>query len=284
LRTTANTTIIISSETVTTTTRTSKGSQMQSASSISHYLDVVVVLAQKDFKVRYRNSVLGFLWSLLNPLAYMAILTLVFSLLLRVSIPNFAPWVLIGLLVWRFFSIGTAQGLGSIVANPSLVSKVYVPRYIIVLSNNIANFLGATLEFIVLFPLLAILGVNMTGYALFLAPVLVLEFLLVFGLSLSLSSLNLKYRDFYQLWDIALQLGFFLSPIVYDANLIPERFRFVYSLNPVTSLIQSTRSIFLLHQLPPTFDIGVIVSSVVILLLVGFLIFGRLEKRFAEEL
>jgi len=257
---------------------------MSSVSSISHYLDVVVVLAQKDFKVRYRNSVLGFLWSLLNPLAYMVILTLVFSFLLRVSIPNFAPWVLIGLLVWRFFSIGTAQGLVSIVANPSLVSKVYVPRYIIVLSNNIANFLGASLEFIVLFPLLAILGVNITGYALFLVPVLVLEFLLVFGLSLSLSSLNLKYRDFYQLWDIALQLGFFLSPIVYDANLIPERFRFVYSLNPVTSLIQSTRSIFLLHHPPPTFDIGVIVSSVVILLLVGFLIFGRLEKRFAEEL
>jgi len=101
----ANTTIIISSETVTTTTRTSKGSQMPSASSISHYLDVVVVLAQKDFKVRYRNSVLGFLWSLLNPLAYMVILTLVFSFLLRMSIPNFAPWVLIGLLVWRFFSI-----------------------------------------------------------------------------------------------------------------------------------------------------------------------------------
>lgn len=279
-----NTTTIISSETVTTTTRVSKGSQMPSASNIGHYLDVVVVLAQKDFKIRYRNSVLGFLWSLLNPLAYMVILTLVFSFLLRVSIPNFAPWVLIGLLVWRFFSIGTAQGLGSIVANPSLVSKVYVPRYIIVLSNNIANFMGASLEFIVLFPLLAILGINITGYALFLAPVLVLEFLLVFGLSLSLSSLNLKYRDFYQLWDIALQLGFFLSPIVYDANLIPERFRFVYSLNPVTSLIQSTRSIFLLHQLPSTFDIGVIVSSVVILLLVGFLVFGRLEKGFAEEL
>lgn len=256
--------------------------QVQNA--MHHLLDIVIVLAQKDFKVRYRNSVLGFLWSLLNPLAYMVILTLVFSFLLRVSIPNFAPWVLIGLLVWRFFSIGTAQGLGSIVANPSLVSKVYVPRYIIVLSNNIANFLGATLEFIVLFPLLAILGVNMTGYAVLLAPILVLEFLLVFGLSLSLSSLNLKYRDFYQLWDIALQLGFFLSPIVYDANLIPERFRFVYSLNPVTSLIQSTRSIFLLHQLPPAFDIGVIVSSVVILLLIGFLIFGRLEKRFAEEL
>jgi lipopolysaccharide transport system permease protein len=252
--------------------------------SVRHSLDVITILAQKDFKVRYRNSVLGFFWSLLNPLAYMVILTLVFSFLLRVGIPNFAAWLLIGLLVWRFFSIGTAQGLFSIIGNPSLVSKVYVPRYLIVLSNNVANFLGAALEFLALLPLLVLLGVDLTVYALFLPAVLVLEFLLVFGLSLSLSSLNLKYRDFYQLWDIALQLGFFLSPIVYDANLIPERFRLLYSLNPLTRLIESTRSIFLRHQLPSLFDSTVIIASVAILLLIGFLIFRRLERRFAEEL
>ena len=251
---------------------------------LRHYADVIVVLAQKDFKVRYRNSVLGFLWSLLNPLAYMVILTLVFSLLLRVNIPNFPAWVLVGLIVWRFFSIGTTQSLFSIIGNPSLVSKVYIPRYMIVLSNNIANFTGAALEFLVLVPLLAALGVNLTVYALFLVPILILEFLLVFGLSLSLSSLNLKYRDFYQLWDITLQLGFFLSPIVYDVNLIPERFRLIYSLNPITALIESVRSIFLMDQLPSVFDVAVIVLSVAVLLTIGFLIFGRLEKRFAEEL
>jgi lipopolysaccharide transport system permease protein len=121
-------------------------------------------------------------------------------------------------------------------------------------------------------------------YALFLPVILVLEFLLVFGLSLSLSSLNLRYRDFYQLWDIALQLGFFLSPIVYDASLIPSRFQLVYSLNPVTRIIESTRDIFLLHRLPTLFDNAVVLSSVAILLAVGFFIFRRLEGRFAEEL
>jgi lipopolysaccharide transport system permease protein len=246
-------------------------------------LDVVTVLAQKDFKVRYRNSVLGFIWSLLNPLAFMIILTLVFSFLLRVSIPNFAAWVLIGLLVWRFFSIATNQSLFSIVGNPSLVSKVYVPRHIIVLSTNLASFLGAALEFVVLLPLLVVLGVNLTPYALFLPAILVMEFLLVFVLSLSLSSLNLKYRDFYQVWDIALQLGFFLSPIVYDASLIPERYRLLYSLNPVTRLIESAREIFLEGHLPSVFDNVVIVASVGILLLIGFAIFRRLETGFAEE-
>ena len=249
-----------------------------------HYFDVTLVLAQKDFKIRYRNSILGFIWSMLNPLAYMFILTIVFSVLLRIGIPNFSAWLLIGLLIWRFFSIGTSQGLFSILGNPSLVSKVRVPRYLLVLSNNLANFVGAALEFVVLIPLLVLLGIDLTVYAVLLPAILILEFLLVFGLSLSLASLNIKYRDSYQVWDIALQLGFFLSPIVYDANLIPARYRFLYSLNPVTRLIESTRAIFLLHQLPSMFDIAVIMLSTAIFLLIGFIIFRSREARFAEEL
>jgi lipopolysaccharide transport system permease protein len=251
---------------------------------VRHYLDVITVLAQKDFKVRYRNSVLGFLWSLLNPLASMVILTVVFSFLLRVNIPGYPAWLLIGLLIWRFFSVGTSQGLYSMVTNPSLISKVYVPRHVIVLSNNVANLLGAGLEFVALLPLLIFLGVNITVYVIFLPAVLVMEFLIIFGLSLSLSSLNLKYRDFDQLWNLALQLGFFLSPIFYDASLIPQRYQFLYSLNPVTRLIESTRDIFLFQKLPLLSDSAVIIGSVALLMLIGFLIFGRLESRFAEEL
>lgn len=251
---------------------------------LRNYFDILTVLAEKDFKVRYRNSVLGFLWSLLNPLAYMAILTLVFSFMLRMSIQNFAAWMLIALLVWRFFQVGTSQGLMSIVSNPSLVDKVYLPRYLIVLSNNLANFVGSSLEFLVLLPLLVWLGVGLTAYAFMLPLLLALEFLLVFAISLWLSALNMKYRDFYQLWDIALQLGFFLTPIVYSASLIPARFQLIYSLNPVTRLIEVERGIFLEQQLPTVFDMTVILASILFLLALGLLIFLRLEKRFAEEL
>jgi lipopolysaccharide transport system permease protein len=251
---------------------------------LRHYVDVIIVLAQKDFKIRYRNSVLGFLWSLLNPLAYMVILTLVFKLLLAVNIPNFSAWLLIGLLVWRFFQVSTNQSLFAIAGNTSLVSKMYIPRYLIVLSGNLANFLGAGLEFVALLPLLVLLGVNLTPYALLLPMILVLEFFLVFGVSLLLSSLNLKYRDFNQLWDIGLQLGFFLSPIVYDAKLIPARYRLLYSLNPMTALIESARSILMGGAFPSAFDSTVVLSSVGLLLLIGYLVFRRLERRFAEEL
>jgi lipopolysaccharide transport system permease protein len=153
-----------------------------------------------------------------------------------------------------------------------------------VLSNNLANFFGSALEFLVMLPLLVILGIDLKAYALLLPIILVLEFLLVFGLSLSLSSLNLKYRDFYQIWDIALQLGFFLSPIVYDANAIPVRYRFLYSLNPVTRLIESTRDLLIGGQFPSQFDDAIIVLSIGVFLILGFLIFRSLERDFALEL
>jgi len=258
---------------------------VESLSSLKHYADVVTVLAQKDFKIRYRNSALGFLWSLINPLAYMTILTFVFAFLFHVSnLQYYAGWLLIGLLIYRFFSVGTSQGLTCIVANPSLVGKVYLPRYLIVLSNNLANFIGATLEFVALFPLLLFFGVNLSYHILLLPIVLLIEFWLVFSLSLALSSLNLKYRDFYQLWDIALQLGFYLSPVVYDSSLIPARYKLVYSLNPVTVLIDSTREI-LLHNQAPTFLQGLgLLASIGTMFVIGFMIFRRIERSFAEEL
>lgn len=255
-----------------------------SSNKFRNYADIMMVLAQKDFKIRYRNSALGFLWSLLNPLAYMITLALVFSFLFHVAVENYAGWLLIGLLIWRFFTVGTSHGLGSIVGNPSLISKVYVPRYIIVLSNNLANLLGATLEFVVLFPLLLVLGVKLSPYVLMLPLVLLAEFGLVFSLSLSLSSLNLRFRDFDQLWDIAIQLGFWLSPIVYYPTLIPDKYQFAYSLNPVTVLIDSARKILLYNQLPSLKEALGLLATIAGLYLVGFLIFHRLERTFAEEL
>ena len=246
-----------------------------------YYFDVVTVLAGKDFKLRYKNSVLGFLWSLLNPLANLLILTLVFSVLMH---STNALLLLVGLLFWRFFQIATSQSLGSIVGNPSLVTKVALPRYLIVLSNNLANLLAACLEVAAFIPVLFALGAKFSVYTLFLPVIILLEFGLIFGLSLCLASLNVLYRDLHEVWEIVTQLGFFLSPIVYTAISIPPRFQFAYSLNPVTRIIESGRGILLYGRLPMVYDIEVIVLFVLIFVSVGFLVFHSLEDKFAEEL
>ncbi len=188
------------------------------------------------------------------------------------------------LLIWRFFQIATVQSLYSIIGNPSLVTKVYIPRTLIVLSSNFANLIGSSLEFVILLPLLFLLGVQPDIHILFLPVIVGMEFVLIFALSLFLSSLNLKYRDFSQIWEIAMQLGFFLSPIVYDESVVPARYIFFYSLNPITRLIDVTRRLFLQHQLPLGSDFEIILFFTAIFLLVGLVVFSHLQSKFAEEL
>jgi len=244
--------------------------------------ELIWILVKKDFKIRYRNSALGFLWSLLNPLSMMVILTLVFSFLLKSGIQNFPVFVLAALLPWRFFSIGTMQSTGSIAGNASLVKKVYLPRHILVLTNNLASFVSFLIEFAALLPVMIALGMNVTLHILLLPAVMIIEFLLVLGISLALAALNVFYRDFYQIWEIALQLGFFLSPVFYDPNIIPERYRPYYSLNPMTRIVESTRKILLYNTIPAIFDLAVPAVAALIFLVLGFLTFQAFESRFAE--
>jgi len=254
------------------------------ANILFQYSELVRNLTIKEFKLRYRNSVLGFIWSLLNPLAMMIILTLVFSTLLRVGIENFPVFLLPALLAWRFFSVSTSMSLYSIIGNSPLVTKIYFPRWLLVLSSNLANLIGSSLEFAVLFPLLIFLGMKIS-YLVFLLPVtLVLEFILIIGVSFILAPLNVYYRDFNEIWNITLQIGFFLCPIIYSINLIPERYLSAYSLNPMTRIIEAIRKILYYNALPTVEDFLIILASGLFLLLIGYLIFRRLEPRFAEEI
>jgi lipopolysaccharide transport system permease protein len=148
----------------------------------------------------------------------------------------------------------------------------------------VANLIGSSLEFAVLLPLLFLLGVQPDLHLLFLPAIILMEFLLIFSVSLLLASLNLKYRDFSQIWEIALQLGFFVSPIVYDESIVPPRYSFLYSLNPITRLIEATRALFFQHQLPNNFDLLVIFSFTALFLVVGLSVFSYLQTKFAEEL
>jgi len=247
------------------------------------YWELVKALTAKDFKLRYRNSALGFAWSLLNPLAMMAILTLVFSTLLRSGIENFPAFLFPALLAWRFFSIGTSMALWAVLGNAPLVSKVYFPRWLLILSSNLANLLGSSLEFLALLPLMALLGMRLSTPALLLPLILALEFLLIFAISLPLSALNVYYRDAHQVWDIALQAGFFLTPIFYGPELIPGRYLALYMLNPMARIVQCARKVLHLGALPEPADLAIPLLEALLLLALGALAFSRLEPRFAEE-
>jgi len=239
-------------------------------------------LTLRDFKLRYRNSVLGFFWSLLNPLLMMVIFSIVFSFLFREGVSDYPVFVLPPILLWRFFSVSTMYSLDTITGNYQLVTKIYFPRWLLVLSSGLANLLGSSLEFVACFPLLIIFGMKLS-YSLLSIPLIIIEmFILILGLSLALSSLNLFYRDFRQIWEIALQAGFYFSPIFYSPSIIPSNISFEYSLNPLTQVVESIRDAMYYGIFPSIENFAFVLLAGGVAFMVGVFFFRRAERKFGD--
>jgi lipopolysaccharide transport system permease protein len=240
-------------------------------------------IIKRDLKLRYRHSLLGFIWSLLNPLLMMIVLTLVFSVLFRAPSRQYPLFLVLGLLPWRFFSVGTSSSLWSVVGNPGLVTKVKIRREILVAAAVGAAFIGTCLEFAALSPLMVFFGLKPTAYLLLFPVLLVMELLLIYGFSLLLASLNVYFRDVSQIWEIALQLGFFVTPIFYDPSQVPSRFQWLFSINPMASIIESFRGFALTKSMPDYLSMTITLIWIALSLAVGTAAFRHYEPRFAEE-
>ena len=250
---------------------------------IFEYKELIRNLVISDLKTIYSGSVFGFAWSMLNPLLMMLVLYFVFSGIFH-SQENFVLYLLTGILAWRFFANGTTAAMFSIVGKPSLVTKIFIPREILTLSVALSCFISSILEFLVLIPLLIILGAGISATILLVPLLHLMYFLLVYGISLILASLYVYYRDLNQIWDIVLQVGFFLSPIVYPLSYIPAKYEFYYMLNPITRLITMYRDVLLDGTIPKISDFGIVIASGLILFVIGTLLFKKQSRRFAEEL
>ncbi len=249
---------------------------------IFKYKELIRILVISDLKTKYSSSILGFAWSMLNPLLMMLVLYFVFNSMFT-SQDNYIIYLLTGILAWRFFSMGTIMAMISIVGKSNLVTKVYIPREILTLSSTISSLISSILEFIVLIPFLLILKVGISETILLFPLIHVLSFMIVYGLGLILSSLFVYYRDLNQIWDVALQVGFFLSPVMYPVSLVPEQYLPYYMLNPITRLIGMYRDIFLNGTIPGILDFTIVLVSGLILLITGSILFKKLSRKFAEE-
>jgi lipopolysaccharide transport system permease protein len=252
---------------------------------IVEYRELVRILTISDLKVKYQSSVLGFAWSLINPLLMMLVLYLVFNSVFKSNQENFALYLLIGIISWRFMANGTSTAMEAITGRKSsLVTKIYIPRQALVLSNVLSSFISSLLEFFVLMILLLAFGVKISANILFFPAVHMIYFVMVYGISLALAALYVYYRDLNQIWEVLLQLGFFVSPVCYSISIVPENYKFYYMLNPITQVMQIYRNALLYGQSPSLYSLVYILLTAGILLIVGVAIFKKLERRFAEEL
>ena len=250
---------------------------------IFEYRELIRNLVVSDLKVKYKNSILGFGWSILNPLLMMLVLVFVFSYLLRTDIENFSIFLLCGLTCWRFFANGTTASLWSIIGKAHIVKKIYFPREILVFSVVLSNMISIILEFIVFFVLLVILMGEIHSTILLFPIVLLLEFILVFGVGLFLAISTVFFRDLTQIWDIVLQAGFFLTPIMYSITMIPEKYLDYYLLDPMARLMMMHRDIFMYGNIPSIYDFTIVAITCTFILFVGSVIFRKFEPSVGER-
>ncbi len=262
------------------------------------YRELLVNLTRKELKVRYKNSILGFLWSLLNPLLYLVVFSIVFQEILRAQIPRYAIFLLSGLLVWNLFSSGLAGGTASIVGNASLVQKVWFPREVLPLASVGAALVHFFLQLLVLGAALAAFRhAPDPAYLTLLLPALAVLVVLLSGLAIALSALNVRLRDIQHLLELALLAWFWFTPIVYEYVPIEERLgshAWVAFLNPVLPVVLVfQRAIY--NPAPGTVlpdegpgwylaHLGVVAVVALVVLAVGMRIFGRIEADLAEEI
>ena len=251
---------------------------------VLNYRHLIKKIAISDFKLRYKNTVLGFFWSLLEPLLMLVVLYVVFTNLMRMRVEHYQLFLLMGIVSWDFLAKGTGMSLNCILGKPGLVKHVYFPREVLVISSCITAFMMAMLEFLV-FALFMVFFKVIPGLTVIYFPlILCIEFILILGLSFGLGALNVYYRDIQYIWAVVLQAGFFAAPIIYPMSILPPKIASVIMLNPMTRIIGMFRDSVIYNTQLTVMDVSYALAFALILLAVGYLIFRRFEPRLAEEM
>lgn len=260
-----------------------KGLQFLQFREFWEYRELLGVLIRRDIKVRYRQTVLGGLWAILQPLTAMAIFTVIFGNLAGMPSDGhpYALFVYSALLPWTFFANAVGASGTSLVGSAALISKVYFPRVIIPVASVGSGMVDFAVAAAILFVLMPIYGVALSVHLL-LVPVLVAVLVLVtLGVGMLLSALTVAYRDFRYVVPFMLQVWMFVTPVVFPASLVPEKARWILLLNPMTGVIEGFRSV-VLGKVPDYAALGVSFLLAAAVFLAGIVYFGKVERRFAD--
>lgn len=248
--------------------------------------ELIASLTRRDIRSRYKQSVLGVAWALLQPLAMMIVYTVVFSHIARIptgGIP-YPVFTYIALLPWTFFQTGLTTGTECLVGNFNLITKIYFPREVFPIAAVLGKSVDLALGLLVLVPLLVVYRdyVHITWRVALVAPLLLIQISLLLGLTFILSSWNLFYRDIRHAMPLVAQVWMFMTPIIYGLDMVPKRFLPIYMLNPMACVMDSFRRVVLLGTLPNWSYLGIAAVVSAATLIVGYRNFKRLEPAFAE--
>jgi ABC-2 type transport system permease protein len=251
---------------------------------IVKYKEMLKNLTTYDLRTRYKGSFIGFLWTFLNPLLLLSVYYIVFSTVMKINIDYYFLYMFIGLLPWTMFQTSVLVGVNSIVVNSNLIKKIYFPREVIPISVLLSGVINYLFGFVIILPFLFIIDQNFFRILLWFPFVVITQSFFTLGLVLMLSSLNVFFRDISHVVSIVITAWFYFTPVVYPTNMIPPRFEYIFNLNPMKQYIDIYHDIFYYNTSPSMENMLVCLGGGLTSLLIGWIVFHSMEKKFAEEI
>lgn len=250
------------------------------------YREMIVSMVKRELKGRYKGSVLGILWSFLNPLLQLVVYTIVFSYIMRSNIEDYYIFLFVALIPWMFLSTSVTIGSSCVRAQKEMVNKIYFPREILPISVATSQFVNMLYAFIVVFAVLVVSGKGVSFKALIYLPfIMIIEYFFVLGLTFIVAAITVYFRDLEYITGILVMAWQFLTPVMYSIDTVPEGiFRKIFELNPMTPIIVNYREILYDKMQPTTRFMGIGCIYSVLFLIVGFWVFRQMQKRFSEVL
>ncbi len=258
---------------------------MKTIQELIAYKSMIGSLIQRDLRGRYKGSVLGFAWTFLNPLLQLAVYTVVFSSIMRSGIEDYYLFLFVALIPWIFFSSSLTGGASCIFSQKELVKKIYFPREVLPIAHVTCQLVNMVLSFLVVFGVLLVSGKGINFKAVIYLPLVVLvEYLLSLGIAFITSAFTVYLRDLEHILIIIAMAWQFLTPVMYGVDMVPENFRPIFMLNPMTPVITAYRDILYYKQAPHVSTLFHAVLLGLALLIIGWFTFRILKRHFAEEL
>lgn len=258
---------------------------MRTIKEIFLYREMIFSLVRKELRGRYKGSALGFLWTFINPLLQLIVYTIVFSVLLKSDIDKYYLFLFVALIPWLFFSNSLQGGAGCIIGQQSMITKIYFPREVLPIAHATSGLVNMLLCFLVVFSVVIFSKIQLTLASLMYLPLIVIiEYILVLGVTFFTSSLTVYFRDMEHILGIISMVWIYLTPIMYSIDIVPEEWKSIFMLNPMTSIIVAYRDILYYGRVP---DIQTLLYALIlglIVLILGIITFEKLKKNFAEEL
>lgn len=252
---------------------------------IYEYRDMIYSLVKRELRGRYQKSVLGMLWTFLNPLCQIIVYTFVFSVIFENNMENYYIYLTVGTIPWTFFSEALGQGAGSIVSNADMTKKIYFPREVLTIASVTAKLVNMLLSFVIVFFVLFVSGVGVNPAVLvWLLPVIFAEYLVALGFTLFFASITVYLRDMEYIVGVLLMAWIWATPIMYTLDGRSPAVVSLLYVNPMTSIIVAFHDILYYKVMPSVSSIGIAILIGIVLLIVGELVFAHLEGNFAEEL